>query len=325
MSQTPFSFFEDYKPQMGDFLDDTIRGLNASPKKIQPHYLYDGPGAKLFEDICQADEYYITRTEIGLIDSIAAELAALAGKQVRLVEFGMGEGVKTRQILSALDQPYGFVGIDISREQLEDNITAIAKDFPALEIGGVCADFFKLKPLPKAKEVAAHSIGFFPGSTIGNYLPAEQKQLLQAMKKALTTENEKASLIIGVDLQKSEKQLTAAYDDAKGITAAFSMNLLTRMKRELGAKLDIDGFKHEATYKTDKACIEICLRSLRAQTIEIGEHSFTLDKGEPIYTEKAYKWTPKLFQALAEESGWHPKKFWCDEQELFSIHWLDSE
>jgi dimethylhistidine N-methyltransferase len=314
------SFFEDYKPEHGNFRDDTICGLQANPKTMKPKYLYDKKGAKLFEDICETEEYYITRTEIALLDEIGDELASLAGENVRLVEFGMGAGDKARKLLSVLQDPYGFVGIDISHNQLQNEITSMAKDFPTLEVGGICADFFTLKALPEPSS-PIYNLGFFPGSTIGNFLPAQQKDLLISMKTAL---GNKASLIIGVDLQKNKDVLHAAYDDKAGASAAFSINLLERIKRELHADIDVDAFKHEATYKPDDARIQICLRSLKEQSIQIGEEAFLIRKGEPIYTENSYKFTPAQFQTLAREAGWQPKKFWCDDDNLFSIHWLDS-
>ncbi len=315
-----FSFFQDHKPELGNFLDDTLVGLRSDPKTLMPQYLYDAHGAKLFEDICETEEYYITRTEKALLDSIGDELAGLAGKNVRLVEFGMGKGDKARKLLRQLEDPYGFVGIDISLQQLKGAISAIAKDFPKLEIGGICADFFNLPTLPQSPS-ANYDVGFFPGSTIGNFAPAQQKDLLASMRCALSP---KANLIIGVDLPKSPEVLHAAYDDAQGVTAAFSINLLRRIKRELSAEVDIEGFKHEATYKPQDSKMEICLRSLKQQTISIGEHSFPIRAGEAIYTEHAYKFTPAQFQARAREAGWRPRKFWCDENNLFSIHWLES-
>ena len=285
-----------------------------------PQYLYDETGATLFEDICETEEYYITRTEKALLDNIGKELAELAGKNVRLVEFGMGKGDKARKLLEQFDEPQGFVGIDISRVQLQRQINTMAKDFPTLEVGGICADFFKMPSLPHSAK-SDYDVGFFPGSTIGNFTPTQQKELLSMMHSSLSS---KASLIIGVDLQKSVGLLNAAYDDSEGITAAFTLNLLRRIERELEAKIDIAGFKHEAVYKPEETRIEICLRSLKEQTIDIGAHSFPIRKGEAIYTESAYKYTPEQFQDLARSAGWFPKKFWCDEQKLFSIHWLDS-
>lgn len=314
------NFFKDCQLDSGNFLDDTLCGLKAEPKSLHPKYLYDKYGAKLFADICETEEYYITRTETKLLDEIGEELAELAGQGVRLVEFGMGDGEKARKLLSLFQQPYGFVGIDISREQLQQQIKNMAQQFPHLDIGGICADFFNLTDmLPKNPSFC--DIGFFPGSTIGNFNLAQQKELLNAMRKIL---NNKGSLIIGVDLQKSPEILEAAYDDEQGKTAAFSLNLLQRINRELNGDIDIDNFKHEAVYSVDEARVQICLRSLCQQTIHIEGLSFDIGKGEPIYTENAYKFTPQQFQKLARKTGWAPHKFWCDDKNLFSIHWLDA-
>lgn len=320
MTTLELNFFKDYQPDSGNFLSDTLCGLRAEPKSLRPKYLYDKYGAKLFEDICEAEEYYITRTEIKLLDKIGKELADLAGEKARLVEFGMGDGEKARKLLSLFHKPHGFVGIDISREQLQRQISVMAKQFPDLNIGGICADFFNLTDMP-SNSSSFCDIGFFPGSTIGNFTADQQKELLSAMRKILGNE---ASLIIGVDLQKSTEILEAAYDDKQGKTAAFSINLLKRINRELNGDIDIKNFKHEAVYHTDEALIKICLRSLCKQTIHVEGLSFDIDKDEPIYTENAYKFTPQKFKELARSAGWTPRKFWCDDENLFSIHWLDS-
>ncbi len=317
MSQ--LTFFEDHKPDQGDFLTDMLAGMAQTPKSISPKYLYDERGSKLFEDICRTKDYYITRTEIALLNEIGDELAKLAGHHINLVEFGMGDGQKARMILTKLQNPRGFIGIDINREQLHDRIMLIARDFPAVGVGGICADFFKLDILPENKK-ARRNIGFFPGSTIGNFLPDEQKKLMRSIAKTLGAQG---SLIIGVDLKKDPNLVHAAYDDGQGITAAFTLNLITRINRELNGEIDQSGFKHEAVYNEQKGRIEICLRSLRDQTLTIGPHQFAVHKDEPIHTEKSYKFTIDQFQQLARSTGFRPRKSWTDKNQLFSIHWLD--
>ena len=313
------SFFQDLKPVEANFLEDTLCGLSADPKWLHSKYLYDARGAKLFEDICETEEYYITRTERALLDEIGGEIKDLAGAGARLVEFGMGDGEKARLVLSIFDQPQGFIGIDISREQLRDQIHNIAEDFPEIEVGGICADFFDLDGLPADDH--HRDIGFLPGSTIGNFSPSDQKRLMAAMLRALGREG---SLLIGVDLKKDADLMNAAYDDRAGVTAAFSLNLLARINRELGGDIEIKNFKHEAIYNESTSCIEICLRSLCDQVITIGDRRFALHAGEPIHTEKAYKFAPEEFQQLARETGWNPGAYWMDADHLFSIHWLDA-
>ena len=317
MSQ--LAFFEDHKPDQGDFLSDMLAGLAKTPKSISPKYLYDERGAKLFEDICRTDDYYVTRTEIALLRKIGNELAAMAGPNANLVEFGMGDGQKARMILNMLQEPSGLIGIDICREQLHDRVKRIAREFPSVEVGGICADFFNVDRLPENKN-AQRNIGFFPGSTIGNFLPDEQETLMRSMSKTLGAQG---GLIIGVDLKKDARRIHAAYDDGQGITAAFTLNLITRINRELNAEIDQSGFKHEAVYNEPQGCIEICLRSLRDQTLSIGAHQFTVRKDEPIHTEKSYKFTIPQFQDFARATGFLPRKSWTDKDQLFSIHWLD--
>ncbi len=313
------AFFEDHKPDQGDFLSDMLDGMAKTPKSISPKYLYDERGSKLFEDICRTEDYYITRTEMTLLRKIGAELAGIAGPRVNLVEFGMGDGQKARMILNMLQAPSGFTGIDINRNQLLDRITLIAREFPSVIVGGICADFFKLAAIPE-NEQACCNIGFFPGSTIGNFLPDEQKKLMCAFCAALGAGG---SLIIGVDLKKDARIVHAAYDDGAGITAAFTLNLITRINRELNGAINQAAFKHEAVYNESQGCIEICLRSLCDQTLSFGAHQFKIRKDEPIHTEKSYKFTIPQFQDLADSTGFRPRKSWTDPDQLFSIHWLD--
>ena len=314
------AFFEDHKPEKGSFLDDTIQGLSQTPKSLHPKYLYDARGARLFQDICLTDEYYITRVEMSLIKQAHHDIKKMAGKHARLVEFGMGEGVKARLLLEMIESPSGFIGIDISREQLRQQLNAIAEDFPNIEIGGICADFFKLTQVPKNKN-GGRDIGFFPGSTIGNFMPDEQARLLRNMHQALNVGN---GLIIGVDLKKNIRTISNAYDDEAGATAAFSLNLLSRINRELNGNFDENGFAHEAVYNQKCGRIEICLRSLRDQTPSIGKRQFPIKKGEAIHTEKAYKFSIDQFYDLVKKESWEPRKSWVDENQFFSIHWLEA-
>jgi len=315
------AFFVDQKPALATFLDDTLTGLAAEPKQIAPKYFYDARGSELFDRICQTPEYYPTRTELSLLERHGADIADAVGPNCLVVEYGAGSSLKIRQLLNALHTPAGYVAVDISRDYLHGQMSGLAKDMPALAVGAICADFTQGFDLPlETAALGSRRLGFLPGSTIGNFTPDEAEALL-ARSTALLGKN--GLFLIGVDLKKSKQILDAAYDDGEGVTAAFNLNLLKRMRTELGAELDEGGFEHVAFYNRDQGRVEMHLEAKGAQTIELEGRQFTFDDGERIHTESSYKYAPDEFAKMAEKAGFAPKALWTDPDGLFSLHLLE--
>lgn len=315
------AFFVDAKPTLSTFIDDALAGLAASPKRIAPKYFYDARGSELFDEICQTPEYYPTRTEMGLLADYGSEIAEAAGPDCLVIEYGAGSSLKIRALLEALERPAGYVAVDISRDYLRGQMSALAADMPALTVGAICADFTKGFDLPaEAEGLGKRRLGFLPGSTIGNFTPAEAKGLLARSAKLL---GEGGQFLIGVDLKKAKPVLDAAYDDAGGVTAQFNLNLLARMRDELGAELDPKGFEHVAFYNGDMGRVEMHLEARGPQTIRLSGQAFEFGDGERIHTESSYKYDPAEFAALAEEAGFAARRLWTDADRLFSLHLLE--
>jgi dimethylhistidine N-methyltransferase len=300
------------------FADAVLTGLAAVRKSIPSRFLYDARGSELFERITELDEYYPTRTEIGLLSDHAEEMAALAGPGVALVEFGSGSSRKTDRLIEALPMLASYVPIDISEAALAGAVARLRATFPDLRVAPVHGDFARMPELPRSAR-AHRKLGFFPGSTIGNLAPAEARAFLAEAKAVLGA---RSGFIVGVDLKKDLGVLLPAYNDGQGITAAFNKNLLVRVNRELEGTLDLDAFAHEAIYNEAEGRIEMHLRSQTAQNAEVIGEPFHFEAGETIHTENSYKYTVEEFQALARSSGWEPVRVWTDRDELFSIHYL---
>lgn len=298
-----------------EFCAAVIAGLSSEPKALPSKYLYDKRGSKLFDEICTLPEYYLTRVETGLLREHADAMVELIGDGV-LVEFGSGASSKVRILLDAARQLSHYVPVDISREHLLQAAKRLAADYPALSITPVFADYTQPFVLPRTDRWCC---GFFPGSTIGNFQPAEATTFLARMAALL---GEGSGLLIGVDLQKDESILLPAYDDAQGVTAAFNRNLLRRINRELAGDIDLDTFAHEARFNPQAGKIEMHLRSLKAQTVRAAGGRFAFAEGETIHTEDSHKYTLDGFRALAERAGWTPVQVWVDPDRLFSIHFL---
>lgn len=303
-----------------EFAREVVAGLSSRPKTLPCRYFYDARGSELFEQITRLPEYYPTRTETAMLERHATRLVGDAPAGATLVEFGSGSSRKTESILRA----GGFatyLPIDVSSAALADAANRLRDCFPKLDIEPLVADFaseLRLPPLPRV----APLFGFFPGSTIGNFAPEDARLLLRGMARLL---GRGGRLVIGVDLQKDRRTLEPAYDDAAGVTAAFNLNLLARMQRELGARLDIDGFAHRALYNERLGRIEMHLVSLRTQKIEVAGHVFAFDAGETIHTENSYKYTVEGFGALASRSGWSIRDVLVDEHRLFGVMSLEAE
>jgi dimethylhistidine N-methyltransferase len=296
-----------------NFLADVLRGLAESQKNIPPKYFYDERGAQLFESICELPEYYLTRAETALMRAHAAEIAELIGRDCALIEYGSGASRKTRILLEAA-HPVLYMPVDISRTSLVHSCGELARDYPWLEIQPVWADYSLHFALP---EVAARSVVFFPGSTIGNFTPEDALLFLRACAR---TAGPRGAMIVGVDVKKPEALLNAAYDDGEGVTAAFNLNVLQRINRELEGSFELANFAHRAFYDGAKSRIEMHLLSTVAQRASVAGHAFQFAKGETIHTENSYKYSVPEFRELARAAGFHPVKSWSDA--LFSIHYL---
>lgn len=308
----------DLEPSAEEFRAAVLDGLSAPAKTLPCKFFYDAEGSRLFDKICDLPEYYPTRTECHILERYAGEIAGLVGRRARLVEFGSGAGIKIRLLLSALDHPAAYVPVDISRLHLLAAASSLARDFPQLSIAPICADYTTPFALPPA-DGARTTVGFFPGSTIGNFTPDEALNFLTTARALLGSGS---SMIVGVDLRKSADILVPAYDDAAGVTQAFNLNLLRRINRELGGTFKLDQFVHTARWNDAEGRMEMHLVSRRAQTVEIGGESFTFAEGEAIHTENSHKYTVPQFQDLARSAGYAPQAVWTDEASLFSVHLL---
>lgn len=300
------------------FLADVIEGLSRPKKTLPCKYFYDQRGSELFEAICGLDEYYPTRTETDLLRHHAPEIARLIGPGASIVELGSGACVKVRLLLKTLITPAAYVPVDISREHLFAAAARIASNYPALAVKPVCFDYTQGFPFPGRLD-PDRTLVFFPGSTIGNFTPQEAETFLGRLGAQLAAGT---SLLIGVDLKKPRAILEAAYNDARGVTAAFNLNLLYRINRELAGTLVPEQFRHRATYNEGIGRIEMHLESLRSQIANIAGQPFRFAAGETILTELSYKYAVPEFRQLAARAGWRGVASWADEGALFSIHLL---
>jgi dimethylhistidine N-methyltransferase len=304
-----------------DFRTDVLAGL-AEPRKTLPcKYFYDARGTELFDAICELDEYYPTRTEIGILREHAREMAWLIGPRARLVELGSGSSTKTRILLDQLPDLDAYVPVDISPEYLTRATGELARDYPDLRVVPVAADYTQPFDLPKGDR-PSRAVAFFPGSTIGNLEPNDARDFLRVVAGLC---HGGGGLLIGVDLKKDRRTLEAAYDDAKGVTAAFNMNLLVRINRELGGDFDLASFRHRAFYNEKEGRIEMQLVSQRQQSVHVGSVRFDFAEGEPITTEYSYKYDAGQFAELAKSAGFGSERVWTDNQRLFSVQYFGVE
>jgi dimethylhistidine N-methyltransferase len=312
--------FHDLLPTEESFRDAVLGGLTRRAKALPCRFLYDERGSALFEQICELPEYYLTRTEMAILGEYAGEIGDLAGRHAQLIEFGCGAARKVRLLLEALAEPAAYVAIDISREPLRRAAEEVAAEFPQVPVVAVCADYLeplRLPALPARGE--GRRLGFFPGSTIGNFTPEEAVEFLAGCRRVV---GRGGALLVGVDLKKDPALLDAAYNDRAGVTAAFNLNLLERMNRELGADFDLDRFAHEALYNEAAGRIEIYIRSLADQIVTVAGRAVRFAAGERIHTEDSCKYTIAEFQRLAARAGFRPQRHWTDEAALFSVHLL---
>ncbi|RBW70853.1 L-histidine N(alpha)-methyltransferase [Bacillus taeanensis] len=299
-------------------MEEVLKGLNKKQKQLSPKFLYDQRGSELFEKITTLPEYYVTRTEISILKQYALEMADVVGEEAVLVEYGSGSSTKIKLLLDHLPNLSAYMPIDISKEFLKQSAEALAREYHALKIIAICADYTSAFNLP---EIGSHSkkVAFFPGSTIGNFDPLYAQKFLRKIAKMLQTGD---GLLIGVDLKKDRQTLHDAYNDKQGITAAFNLNMLTRINNELGANFEFNQFQHKAFYNEEFGRIEMHIQSLVDQEVAIGENSFSFKRNETIHTENSYKYTIHEFQTMAKESGFKPVEVWTDQNEWFSVHYL---
>ncbi len=291
------------------FLSDVQSGLRAPEKNLPSKYFYDKRGSELFDRICELDEYYVTRTELSIMEQFASEMGKQIGPGVMLVEYGSGSSLKTRHLLDALPEPNAYVPVDISGEYLRQAAAELAADYPQIEILPVCADFTSAFKLPASSRPASHIAVYFPGSTIGNLLPKRATNVLRQISSLC---GQGGGLLIGVDLKKDVATIEAAYNDARGVTREFNLNLLRRINRELGGDFEISQFRHRAVYNPIKGRVETDLVSRQSQTVTIAGETFEFDEGEAIRTEYSHKYTVQEFAELAASAGFVLHRHWTD-------------
>lgn len=309
----------DTDPALTDDVQGILAGLAAPQKRLSPKYLYDETGSRLFDEICELPEYYLTRTEREIMERHLDEMAALIGPRASIIEFGSGSSRKIRQLLDGLDEPIAYVPVDISAAYLSAMAAALAKDYPTVQISPVHADFTRPFELPIHSVVPARNLVFFPGSTIGNFDLPGARSLLEVMR---VEAKPGGALLIGVDLKKDPRIIHAAYNDSAGVTAAFNLNVLRRLNAELGATFDLASFRHEAVYDEARGRIEMRLVSVRAQRVAVAGCAIELGAGEPIITEYSKKYAQDEFEALARSAGLEPVRAWQDPEAIFSVQYL---
>ncbi len=298
------------------FASDVIGGLMATPKRVPPKYFYDDTGSLLFERITDLPEYYPTRCEMQILQDRAADVAKLIPDGAALVEFGAGASKKARILLKAAPQIAVYVPVDICAEMIEREADDLRADFPELKVLPVTADFTQGFALPPEARAAPVRVGFFPGSTIGNFEPHEAAAFLRHAGKIL---GPGARLIVGADLIKPAEVLNAAYNDKEGVTAKFNLNLLARINRELGGNFNLDTFEHHAFFNRERNRVEMHLASLKRQKVKVNGETIDFRAGETIHTENSYKYSLEKLAALARGAGWRPLAAWTDPDDYFSI------
>jgi len=312
----------DLHPTPDDITGDVLAGLAGTPKRLPSKYFYDKRGSELFEEITRQPEYYLTRVELALLEASAAEIAEAVGPRAHVVEYGSGSGRKTRLLLDALDDPVAYTPIEISRSALLGSVERLDREFDDIEVLPVLADFTEPVPLPSPEREADHALVFFPGSTLGNFTDGEAIRLLRAMR---ATMGDRGGALIGIDLQKAPAIIEAAYNDAAGVTAEFTRNLLTRLNRDIGSDFDPAAFAHRADYVVDAGRIETFLVSRTAQVVNVGGQRFEFADGERMQVEYSQKYTDYSLAALAREAGLKVVRCWNDPRDWFGLRLLQRD
>ncbi len=298
-----------------DFAADVCAGLARRPKRIASKYFYDARGSALFERICAQPEYYLTRTELAILHAHADEIAAAVGPRALVLEYGSGSGLKTRRLLDALVEPVAYVPVEISRAALDASTAALAPEFPELEILPLCADFTGRLAPPAPRRQPRRTLVYFPGSTLGNFGPDEAAAVLRGMRVNMGAGG---LALVGIDLQKDPRVIEAAYNDAAGVTAEFTLNLLARINRELGADFDLTRFRHRAAYHALAGRIETHLVSQVAQVVHVAGQRFDFAAGEAMLVEYSCKYSPDGFARLAHAAGLRVVRNWTDPADWFA-------
>lgn len=324
MVQTAISTPEltEQDPHLAADIAEIHAGLGRTPKTLSPKFFYDDRGSRLFDRITELPEYYLTSTEIAIMEANVREIAKLVGPEASLIEFGSGSSVKTRILLEHLDSLAAYVPVDISRDHLVAAAAELARDFPHIEVLPVAADFTQPFALPQPKVMPRRNIVYFPGSTIGNFLPKSAQSLLEVMYQEA---GENGALLIGVDLVKDREILERAYNDSAGVTAAFNLNMLRRLNAEFDADFDVSQFEHRAMYNEECGRIEMHVVSRRDQTVTVAGVPFEIAKGESIRTECSHKYTIETFGEMAARAGFRVTRVWTDEDRLFSVQYCERD
>ncbi|MEO8802696.1 MAG: L-histidine N(alpha)-methyltransferase [Rudaea sp.] len=309
----------DLRPSRHDLLDDVLAGLQRMPKRLSPKYFYDAIGSKLFERICEQPEYYLTRTELGIMRTHIDAIVAAIGPNAMLVEYGSGSGLKTQMLLRHMQTPVAYVPVEISPSALQASVASLSQEFPDIQMLPVCADFTEPVGLPRPARQPRRTVVYFPGSTIGNFEPNEALGLLRQMRMEMGRDG---AALIGVDLHKDVATLEAAYNDAAGVTAEFTLNMLARFNRELDADFDLSAFRHRARYNTLAGRIQTHIVSLCDQDVHIGGKTIHFDDGEAMLVEYSCKFLLREIARLAERAGLAVAHVWCDDARQFSVQLL---
>lgn len=309
------------KVRNDEFAADVLEGLGLPQKTLPCRWLYDERGSQLFEEITDLPEYYPTRTETKILEGCRGEIATAAGSGATLVEYGSGASVKTRLLLDTFDALHCYVPIDVSASFLEETADQLRRDYPSLSIKSIVGDFLSPISVPSDARGAGRTVGFFPGSTIGNLSNAEISDFFQRARQDL---GDGASFVLGADLKKDVARLIPAYDDAAGVTAAFNLNILKRINRELEGSFTLDQFAHEARWNEDASRVEMHLVSQMDQTVTVGDTKIGFAEGETIHTENSRKFALDELVQLAEAQGWTLSQSWMDDEKLFSVMMLDA-
>jgi dimethylhistidine N-methyltransferase len=310
---------DERRPPASELLEVARHGLALKPKRLPSWLFYDERGSALFEQICEQPEYYLTRCEIALMEEHAGDIADSLGSDVRLVEYGSGSGRKTRMLLRHLHQPVSYVPVEISPEPLLQSVQRLAREFPQLPLQPLCADFSRPLRLPIPPRAPRRTVLYFPGSTIGNFEAHDAVALLRKMRNEM---GDAGGLLVGVDLKKDPAVIEAAYNDAAGVTAEFTLNMLARLNREIGSDFDLAAFAHRARYNPMAGRIETQLVSRREQQVAIGRHKVRFGVDETIQVEYSCKYSLEDFAALADKAGLAVQRVWTDPQRMFSVQYL---